>query len=292
MSKKTASIQMKSYWPSHLILILAILVGCAKTQTRSVSDRSFGPPIQHRPEIHCKHYIHGIPYGTPDTNDLIIRDGYALSSNDRSKFADWVAYRLEPWMLDGETDAGRDWVADPWLSDEETLEPDDYLGAYETINTDRGHQAPLADFRGTPYQHETNYLSNVTPQRSVLNRGPWKTLEDEIRSFVRAGNVIYVITGPYYDGRMKDRLPGADEEHTVPNGYWKIIMRHPNLDWLDVIAFVFPQDIPGGTDYRDYVSSIDEVERTSELDFLWELPDDLEDVIEGNIRPEWFMGRR
>jgi endonuclease G len=251
-----------------IILILTLLVGCAKTQTRSVSDRSFEPPIQHRPEIHCKHYIHGILYGTPDINDLIIRDGYALSSNDRSKFADWVAYRLEPWMLAGESDTGRNWAADPWLSDEETLESDDYRGAYNTIHTDRGHQAPLADFRGTPYQHETNYLSNVTPKRSVLNRGSWKTLENEIRGFVRAGNVIYVITGPYNDGRMRDRLPGADEEHSIPSGYWKIIMRHPTTDWLDVIAFVFSQDIQRGTDHRDYVAPIDEVERMSGLDFL------------------------
>ena len=282
---------MKRYCFIGITLILALLVGCAKTQTRSVSDRSFEPPIQERSEIHCKHSIHGIPYGTPDTNDLIIRDGYALSSNDQSKFADWVAYRLEPWMLAGESDTSRNWTADPWLSDEETLEPDDYRGAYEAIHTDRGHQAPLADFRGTQYQHETNYLSNVTPQRSSLNRGPWKSLEDEIRDFVRAGNIVYVITGPYYDGRMMDRLPSSDEEHTIPSGYWKIIMRHPTSNWLDVIAFIFPQDIPGGTDYHEYVASIDEVERMSGLDFLWELPDKQEDAIEGDIRTEWLLGR-
>jgi hypothetical protein len=42
-------------------------------------------------EIHCKQFILGIPLGTPATNDLIIRDIYALSSNDSTKFADWVA---------------------------------------------------------------------------------------------------------------------------------------------------------------------------------------------------------
>ena len=68
-------------------------------------------------------------------------------------------------------------------------------------------------------------------------------------------------------------------------------MRHPTSDWLDVIAFVFPQDIQRGTEYRDYVASVDEVERMSELDFLWELPDDLEDAIEGAVRVEWFLGR-
>ena len=45
-------------------------------------------------ELHSKHFVGGHPTGTPATNDLIIRDSYALSSNDATKFADWVAYRL------------------------------------------------------------------------------------------------------------------------------------------------------------------------------------------------------
>src|SRR5690606_9298182 len=52
------------------------------------------------PEVHCKHFFYGRPRGTPYTNDLIIRDGYAMSSNDDTKLADWVAYRLESWMFE------------------------------------------------------------------------------------------------------------------------------------------------------------------------------------------------
>ena len=33
-------------------------------------------------EIHSKHFFHGYPTGTSESNDLIIRDCYALSSND------------------------------------------------------------------------------------------------------------------------------------------------------------------------------------------------------------------
>ena len=43
------------------------------------------------PEIHCKHFIYGYPTGAPCSNDLIVRNIYALSSNDETKFADWVA---------------------------------------------------------------------------------------------------------------------------------------------------------------------------------------------------------
>jgi len=68
---------------------------------------SNAPPI----EIHSKHWIHGYPLGTPSTNDLIIRDIYALSSNDTTKFSDWVASNLpgQPWMslLTGDDDMKR-----------------------------------------------------------------------------------------------------------------------------------------------------------------------------------------
>jgi endonuclease G len=52
-------------------------------------------------EIHCKHFFFGCPQGTLPTNDLIIRDIYALSSNDETKFADWAAFRLTPQEVVG-----------------------------------------------------------------------------------------------------------------------------------------------------------------------------------------------
>jgi len=88
---------------------------------------------EHRPEIYCKHFFYGDPYGTPTTNDLILRDIYALSNNDSTKFAYWVAYRLTMHEVDGELTIDRVWKADPWLDEDETLEPkpDDYKRASE-----------------------------------------------------------------------------------------------------------------------------------------------------------------
>ena len=121
-----------------------------------------------RPEIHCKHFFYGYPHGTPASNDLIIREAYALSSNDTTKFADWVAYRIDPTMIANISDPKRTWRADPWLDPSETLEPGDYTGANDALGTQRGHQAPLASFKSTLYARSTNYLSNITPQHSVI----------------------------------------------------------------------------------------------------------------------------
>ena len=138
---------------------------------------------QDRPEIHCKHFFKGYPFGTPTSNDLIIRDIYALSNNDQTKFADWVVYRLTMHEVEGNLDIKRKWKADPWLAENETLEPspaskEDYKGANKGIGVDRGHQAPLASFKGSRFASQSNMLSNITPQKKDMNQGCWKNLED------------------------------------------------------------------------------------------------------------------
>ena len=176
--------------------ILTFALGFCAFQIESLAQS------QTPPEIHCKHIIYGIPIGTPKTNDLIIRDVYALNSNDSTKFADWVAYRLDKDIVEGSANTKRNWRADPWLDEEETLEPADYKEANATLKTDRGHQAPLASFKGTEHWHQTNYLSNITPQKENLNQGPWKDIEEKVRAFVKAGNIVHVYTGPLYKSEM------------------------------------------------------------------------------------------
>ncbi|MTI39530.1 DNA/RNA non-specific endonuclease [Fulvivirga lutimaris] len=241
---------------------------------------------QPRQEIHCEHFFYGYPFGTPASNDLIIRDIYALSNNDDTKFADWVAYRLSMHEVDGDLTVDRVWKADPWLADEETLEPErndenDYQGANNAHGYERGHQAPLASFKGSRHAAHTNYLSNITPQKSALNQGPWKRLEDKVRELVRDVLEVYVMTGPVYQ-RIMPSLPNANETHKVPSGYWKIICIQEGSN-ISVAAFFFDQDTPRSDKIKDHKKTIDEIEQLSGLDFLWELPDNQENQIESSL---------
>ncbi|MCB2156748.1 DNA/RNA non-specific endonuclease [bacterium] len=239
-----------------------------------------------RPEIHCKHFFHGYPAGTPATNDLIIRDIYAMSTNDDTKFADWVAYRLDRATVYGNVKTQRNWKPDPWLDPDETLEPDDYRGAFAELHTDRGHQAPLAAFKGTPYWEETNYLSNITPQRSDLNQGVWVELEGYVRDLALS-NTVYIMTGPVFEREMPS-MPGADEPHRVPSGYWKIVCVANDKGMPQQgAAFFFDQETPRNSPLSDHVTTIDEIEQRTGLDFLWELDDPMEDAIERDANADW-----
>ena len=217
-------------------------------------------------EIHAALCLYGCPAESPASNDLVIRDIYILSSNDRTKFADWVAYRVTKATI-GESE-DRNWEADPLLAADETLEPDDYTGAFTALKTDRGHQAPLASFTGTPHWKDTNLLSNITPQGSALNRGPWMRLESAERALAKGATVdaVYVTTGPLYEGNF-GRLPGADESHLVPSGYWKVVaVTNGSTIW--VAAFIFDQNTTQSTSHCTGLTTVDEVERRSGLNLF------------------------
>lgn len=242
------------------------------------------------PDIQSKHFLYGYPAGTPKTNNLIIREIYALSSNDSTKFADWVAYRLDKSEIVGKSVSERNWKADPLLESVETLEPPDYKDAYKFYKYDRGHQAPLANFKGTIYAEETNYLSNITPQKAILNRGLWKKLEDKERDLVSRFDTIWVITGPLYESAMNE-LPSADEKHIVPSGYWKIIAI-PQKSGLEVFSFIFNQNTPSTDILKNHLTSISEIQRRTHLDFFWKLDDSQENKLEGkpNLKYNLYFG--
>ena len=75
--------------------------------------------------------------------------------------------------------------------------PSDYTDTNAELGTERGHQAPLASFTGTAHWKDTNYLSNITPQKAALNGGAWGLLEQRVRNLAQDPSVtaVYVMTG-------------------------------------------------------------------------------------------------
>ena len=197
--------------------------------------------------------------GAPENDDIVVRPIYTLSADPLTKLAVWVAYAVSPETIG--PSITRVWRADPWLAPDETLEPEDYDGANAALGVDRGHQAPLASLSGTPFAADTNLLSNITPQASALNQGAWQRLETRERELARAERTtVYVLTGPLFE-RLMPPLPGADERHRVPSGYWKVIAMADGR----MTAFAFDQATPQGEDYCRDRRSLDEVELRARL---------------------------
>lgn len=210
----------------------------------------------------------GCPAGSPSANDLVSRELYTLSSNPQTKFADWVAYFVTEDTI-GSTKT-RTFKRDPLIDATRTLVPSDYDGAHAALKTDRGHQAPLASFTSTAHWKTTNFLSNITPQKSKLNNGVWKVLERKVRELAQDDEVeaVYVLTGTLYESDIGD-MPGTTKTLSVPSGYWKVVMVEPG-DTMSVAGFEFGQDTPSGQDVCDakFRQTIDAIEGKTGLDLF------------------------
>ncbi len=215
-----------------------------------------------------KNCLFKCPLGTASDNIIVDHDAILLSSNRKTKFADWVAYKITSSYING-PERKRNWAKDPKIDVQFTFTPQDYKGmSQEPYNFDRGHQAPLASFKNHPKWHVVNYLSNITPQKKDLNRGPWKNLESAERKLVKQHEEAYVLTGPYYDKANIIKGPPIKRlKYVIPSGYWKVIAIRNGSD-IKAAGFIFPQNVPPKDNYCRYLVNIPAIEKRTGLKFF------------------------
>jgi len=210
--------------------------------------------------------LQSCPKGSPGANKTVSRTLYSLSHNPTTKFADWVAYKVNKDNFK-KAKRGRNWVTDPDLDPGNTITPPEYDHASVALGVDRGHQAPLGSFKSHTEWATTNYLSNITPQFTKLNQGVWKKLEDAIRKLAKKKDKnIYVVTGPLYEWPMA-KFPATDKNHRVPSAYWKVIALKDG-GGTKVAGFYFYQDTPKRAVFCDHLKTVDFIEEKAKLDFF------------------------
>ena len=103
--------------------------------------------------------------------------------------------------------------------------------------------------------------------------GPWARLEDQERNLSKEPGVdqVYVATGPLYE-HFVGSLPGTNKVHTIPSGYWKIIVVGSSPETGLYASFVMNQETPKGADFCDYQVTVDHIEERSGLTFWSTLP--------------------
>ncbi|NRA73682.1 MAG: DNA/RNA non-specific endonuclease [Rickettsiales bacterium] len=259
---------MKIFKQYGLVFLLLASVACTETDSSTNSNNNGNNHTQREKSIIQSNLcLYGCPFkaGAEENNILVDHGILILSSNKKTKFADWVAYKVVKANIGG--DATRRWKKDPKISNQFTLIPSDYKGANAKCDVDRGHQAPLASFGNTGKWEVTNYLSNITPQKSSLNRGSWVRLESAVRNIARKGREVFVITGTYYTGEPPCVLPAQRIESIMPNGYFKIVAVKEG-GGLKMSQFLFPQGVAKQEDFCKYQSSLSKIEDITHLKFF------------------------
>ncbi len=223
----------------------------------------------------CKEHV---KYGAPSTNPtLLCRLGYALSHNATHKVPDWVAYHLTRDRVSlGTIPRSNDFRPDPDLEKGKRAEKKDY----KRSGYDRGHMAPAGAMKWSERaMSESFLLSNTAPQVGIsFNRHIWKSLEGKVRAWTVERGELYVVTGPIYTGSLK-HIGG--NKVTVPTHFYKVIFDPIKVE---VIAFILPNKKLKTKDLPKYITSVDDVESKTGLDFLEGLEDSVEDFIEAKTQ--------
>ena len=120
------------------------------------------------------------------------------------------------------------------------------------------------------------YFTNICPQAPGLNRGSWKELEEDIRLWAIRDSALVIVCGPLFTQEPIRYIP--ETEVAIPDAFFKVVCS-PYISEPRAIAFVFPNN-KAPKHPREYVVTIDNVEMMTGMDFLSQLPDEIENQIE------------
>ncbi len=157
---------------------------------------------------------------------------------------------------------------------------------------DHGHLCPSADRLNTSISnYQTFYLTNMMPQVNGFNAGVWATMESWVRNQIKVGSrdTLYVVKGGTIDNPSQ-YLPQKVHGMIIPKYYYMAVLLK-NATGYRAMGFKVEHKASRDTDLAKYVVNIDELEKFTGIDFFCNLPDDIENHVEGlpleNVLRAW-----
>ena len=273
-----------------LIIIVAIIAGVwayfhpaeAKMYVDTWIAQIQGKPVQRPqqpaepiPTVEGSKYDN-LSFGIPGPADCIVdREGYALGYSEYHEQARWVIYRMT-YEEATKKAASRN---DNFREDPQIPTGSATLADYRNSGKDRGHLAPAADMsHSEKTMDESFYMSNMSPQEPDFNRGIWKDLESQVRSFAIAEKDVYVVTGPILP-ETKSITIGPNKV-TVPQYYYKVVWDRTPPEKM--IGFILP-NAGSSKSLQSFAVTVDAVEKETGLDFFSEIPQPQQEQLEGTL---------
>ncbi len=221
----------------------------------------------------------GVPKTSHNLDNLthILRnDGFMLAYSEKLANPLWVTYQV--------TQAQKPFGKRPrfqtdWRSIRR-VHYQDYTGS----GYSRGHHAPnyvIASRYGRKAQQQTFLMTNVSPQLVQFNSKIWQRLEEVSADyFSKWYPEFWVITGPIFDANPQ-WLKTA--KIAIPKAFYKIFIRPTETGIApNALALVMPQTAPEEGNLLNYVTTIDEIESMTGIDFFWQLEDRIENRVEAS----------
>jgi len=126
---------------------------------------------------------------------------------------------------------------------------------------DRGHQVPANHLDASPVAiKQSNYMTNILPQTSQMNRGAWLQTEEIIECY-RDIDELLVIGGVIWGNNPNDDYFLESHGVKTPDAFWKVVIRGAGQDER-AIAWIVPNTKEATRKQLDnYLISVDELEK-------------------------------
>ena len=243
------------------------------------------------------HLPWGVPVNPADaTNEtLLVQRHFVLKYDADLNTSVWAAYQLTATDVD-ENQPGFVTRKDCFRNYPQTLHSDStppLCSDYDNDSYDRGHIVNSNDMRHSRKANaNTFFLTNMAPQYPNFNQKIWKTLEGWVNKWATLKTEIFVITGAVFDrgpNGVPDgkRDPDADTKRNdgdgriaVASAFYKIILHKTATGEIDVLAVLVPHinrsyiGLAREPYLRANISTIDEIEKLTGVDFLPRLVSD------------------
>ncbi|TVZ53116.1 DNA/RNA non-specific endonuclease [Dokdonia sp. Hel_I_53] len=223
-----------------------------------------------KPKVTTNTYF--LPSST--TDQVIHHHYYSLSYSEPDEQAEWVAYELKKNQV-----VNADFKRPYFEVDPKVPSKSAHWRNYKNSGYDRGHLCPAADREFSKEAFEETFLtSNITPQRHVFNAGVWNRLEQKVRYWAKRYDGVFVITG----GVLKDKVGAIGTENvTVAESFYKIVYDQSGGN-KKMIAFLM-NHAASEKRLQSFVTSVDQIETLTGIDFFPNLDDETENKLEAAI---------
>lgn len=210
--------------------------------------------------------------GTEPPLTILYNQAYVVGYSEFRENPLWVGYRLERTHIPLQGKRPSKFTTDSRTKSRvESKE-------YNRVGYDRGHLAPsfgIGHSFGPDAQRETFLMSNIAPQKPNLNRKVWKNLEEQENNLADSFGPIWVLAGPIFD----DHRQLLDDGVEIPDEFFKIIIDEQG-DQIRVLPFIIPQEVQGREQLGNFLTTVDEIESLTHLDFFSPLSDANENRLE------------
>lgn len=203
-------------------------------------------------------------------------------NNDREHTYAGNVGRYDPVSNPGSHPNERQYPWDPQLPEQYRWSDDLFVRS----GYDHGHICPSADRQySREANYQTFYMTNMQPQRNLFNAKLWAVMEQKVRDITpkSIGDTLYVCKGGTIDNesQIMTRIQG---KMIVPKYYYMALLLKKGNQytafafWAEHINADHSKD-----NLRDYVITIDELEKRTGIDFFCNLPDGMENSVESKV---------